>query len=140
VEVEVGIYPMIESDDVAGTRDFYVQLLGLAVVYDSGWFVQLRSSEDPAMELAVVQRGHETVPQSHSGRPSGVLVAVEVDSADAVHERAVALGLPVVWALRTEAWGQRHFMTVDPNGLLVDVIQGEDIPMDEAFVRYVLDP
>jgi catechol 2,3-dioxygenase-like lactoylglutathione lyase family enzyme len=136
----VGIYPMIESDDVAGTRDFYVKLLGMVVVFDSGWFVQLQSRQDRCMELAVVQRGHETVPVSHSGRPSGVLVTVEVDSADALHARAVELGLPIVQPLRTEEWGQRHFMTVDPNGLLVDVIQGRDIPMSEAYTRYVPDP
>jgi uncharacterized glyoxalase superfamily protein PhnB len=88
----------------------------------------------------VVQRGHETVPASHSGRASGVLIAVEVDSADVLHERAVALGLPIVQPLRTEEWGQRHFITVDPNGLLVDVIQGRDIPMTEAYARYVPDP
>ncbi len=47
---------------------------------------------------------------------------MEVDDVDAVHACAVSAGLPIVLGLRSEDFGQRHFMTVDPDGLLVDVI------------------
>jgi hypothetical protein len=46
-----------------------------------------------------------------------------VDDVDAVHARALELGLEIPYALRSEVWGQRHFMALDPNGLLVDVVQ-----------------
>ena len=34
-----------------------------------------------------------------------------------------AAGLPVLRTLRDEDFGQRHFITADPNGVLIDVIK-----------------
>ena len=58
-------------------------------------------------------------------------MAIEVDDVDATHERAQAVGLEMPLDLRSEAWGQRHFMTVDPSGTLVDVIT--PIPPEAEF-------
>lgn len=54
---------------------------------------------------------------------TGVLVAVETNVADTVAVRASAQGPAVVQPLRDEAWGQRHVILRDPEGLLVDVVQ-----------------
>jgi hypothetical protein len=40
-----------------------------------------------------------------------------------VHEAAVAAGLPILLSLRDEDFGQRHFITGDPNGVLIDIIK-----------------
>jgi hypothetical protein len=34
-----------------------------------------------------------------------------------------AAGLPILLELRDEAFGQRHFITADPNGVLIDIIK-----------------
>ena len=44
---------------------------------------------------------------------------------------AAALGAEIAQELRDEEFGQRHFMAVEPNGLLVDVY--EPIPFSPAF-------
>ena len=62
-----------------------------------------------------------------------MLVTVETEDVDAVHERARELGVEIVYALRDEVFGQRHFMAKDPNGLLVDVVQL--IPPAPEFLR-----
>lgn len=49
-------------------------------------------------------------------------MSIEVDDVDTICSRAVESGLKVPLSLRSESFGQRHFMTVDPNGTLVDVI------------------
>ena len=124
------VFPTVCTDDVAATRDFYVDLLGMTVLFDSGWYVQLGDPTDPRWQVGVVLREHPSVPEAFRHAPAGVLVAVEVDDVDAAHARAVDLGLRVVQELRSEEFGQRHFMTVDPAGCLVDVITpiepGED--------------
>lgn len=51
---------------------------------------------------------------------------------DAVHDRLVAAGLPILRSLRDEAFGQRHFIVGDPNGVLIDVIT--PIPPTGEFV------
>ena len=38
-------------------------------------------------------------------------------------EIAQAAGLPILLPLRDEAFGQRHFITRDPNGVLIDIIK-----------------
>jgi uncharacterized glyoxalase superfamily protein PhnB len=127
------LFPDICSHDVAAARDFYREVFGFEVTFEIAWYVQMRSPSDPNLQIAFVARDHDSVPASHRRDPQGVLVTIEVDDVDAVHARAVALGVPVVYALRSEVWGQRHFMAEDPHGLLVDVVQLIDASPD--FLR-----
>jgi catechol 2,3-dioxygenase-like lactoylglutathione lyase family enzyme len=130
--VLTALYADVQSDRLPASRDFYVDLLGLEVVFDSDWFVLLRDPAAPALQIAFVADGHESVPAPFHGRGRGVLVTVEVDDVDAVHRRARELGIEIAQPLRDEEFGQRHFMAADPNGLLVDVVQ--PIPFSRAFL------
>jgi catechol 2,3-dioxygenase-like lactoylglutathione lyase family enzyme len=129
------IYPVVSCPDVDAARDFYAPLLDLEVVFECGWYTLLRSPVSPAVQLAFVTAGHETVPTALAPQAAGVLISVEVPDVDAVHARAVALGADVVWALCDEQFGQRHFMARDPTGLVLDVIS--PIPVSAAFRREV---
>lgn len=129
------IFPTVCAGDVATTRDFYVHLFGFGICFDSGWYVQLEAPGDPGTQLGIVERTHDSVPPAFRRHPAGVLIAIEVDDVDAVHRRARAAGLPVAAELRTEAFGQRHFMTIDPDGTLVDVITPVP-PTAEYVARY----
>ena len=46
-----------------------------------------------------------------------------MDDADAEYRRLQALGVPIEVAIRDEAWGDRHFVILDPAGIAVDVVQ-----------------
>ena len=116
------IFPVICADDVYATRDFYVDLFGFKAVFDVDWYVQLEAPNGSRPQVGIVDREHSSVPAEFQQRPAGVLVSIEVDDVDAVHERAVGAGLDIKLSLRSETFGQRHFMTVDPSGTLVDVI------------------
>ncbi|NLE81185.1 MAG: glyoxalase [Rhodococcus sp.] len=117
------LYPAICAHDVPTSRDFYARLFGLDIVFDSGWYVQLVDRANPTAQIGIIEQGHATVPDGYQGVPAGVLVSIEVDDATALHEHAVESGLQIAMTLRDEDFGQRHFMTVDPDGLLVDVIE-----------------
>ena len=45
-------------------------------------------------------------------------------------------GLPILLSLRDEAFGQRHFITKDPNGVLIDIIKPIP-PTGEFAAQYV---
>jgi uncharacterized glyoxalase superfamily protein PhnB len=47
---------------------------------------------------------------------------VEVDDVDAVHARAVSLGLEIVYPLVDEPWGVRRFYVRDPFGNVVNIL------------------
>lgn len=115
-------YPVIMTGDVASTAAFYVDHLDFRPLFTSDWYVHLQSVHDASVNLAVLDGDHETIPESGRGRAGGLLLNLEVEDVDTVHERAVDAGLPVLRSLRDEAFGQRHFITADPNGVLIDVI------------------
>lgn len=116
-------YPVLMTADVAATAAFYVEHFRFKSLFDCGWYVHLQSSEDRRVNLGIVRFDHETVPAEARRPASGLLINFEVSDPDAVYERVVAAGLPVLRSLRDEDFGQRHFITRDPNGVLIDVIK-----------------
>ncbi|WP_394537555.1 VOC family protein [Lysobacter enzymogenes] len=115
-------YPVLMTADVAATAAFYQAHFGFVALFAADWYVHLQSAEDPSVNLAVLDGAHATIPKSGRGRVGGLLLNFEVEDVDAVHERLVAAGLPVLLSLRDEDFGQRHFITADPNGVLLDII------------------
>lgn len=115
-------YPVIMTDDVAGTVAFYRRHFRFSPAFESDWYAHLQSTEEPTVALAILDGSHETIPDGFRGKASGVLINFEVDDVDAEYERAQAAGLPILLPLRDEAFGQRHFITRDPNGVLIDII------------------
>jgi len=125
-------YPVIMTDDVAGTARFYVDHLRFRFAFESDWYVHLQSMEDESVNIAVLQWDHETVPAAGRAPTGGLLLNFEVDDVDAEYQRAVARGLPILKPLTDEAFGQRHFITRDPNGVMIDVIK--PIPPSAEFL------
>ena len=78
---------------------------------------------DEHVTLAVLDGNHHTIPESGRGTVSGLLLNFEVEDPDALYAEFQAAGLPILRALCDEDFGQRHFITADPNGVLIDVIK-----------------
>jgi len=127
-------YPVLMTTDVAATARFYQENFRFKVLCDADWYVHLQSEEDEKVNLAVLDQSHETIPEAGRGKGAdGLLLNFEVEDVDAVYEDAKANGLPILQELRDEAFGQRHFITRDPNGVLIDVIK--PIPPSEEFLK-----
>lgn len=54
---------------------------------------------------------------------SGLIINFEIEDPDALYADVLAAGLPILVSLRDEPFGQRHFITEDPNGVLIDIIK-----------------
>lgn len=111
------VYPVLMTQDVPATAAFYRTHFGLA--FEADWYVSLTRDR---WELAILDASHPTIPIT--GRPaSGVLINLEVDDVDAEYERLVTQGpLETLLPLRSEDFGQRHFIVAGPDGVLIDVI------------------
>lgn len=128
-------YPVLMSDKIAATRDFYVQYFGFQITFEADWYVSLKSA-DSRYELAFVAYNHETVVAAYQKPVQGLLLNFEVDDADAEYDRLVqTAGLPLKRELVTEDFGQRHFAIADPNGVLIDIIQVVP-PSNEYAAQY----
>lgn len=125
-------YPVLMVDEVAPIAAFYVEHFGFRALFESDWYVHLQQAEDETVNLAILQGDHETIPAQGRSRASGVLINFEVEDPDAVYERVKAAKLPILRTLRDEPFGQRHFITSDPNGVLIDVIK--PIPPSAEFL------
>lgn len=124
-------YPVIMTDDVAGTAAFYEKHFRFEALFTSDWYIHLQSSEDEKVTLAVLDGSHETIPAVGRGKVSGLLLNFEVEDVDTIYDRLKQAGLPILLDLRDEDFGQRHFITADPNGVLIDVIK--PIPPSAEF-------
>ena len=117
-------YPVIMTQDVARSKAFYTGHFGFQVTFETDWYVSLKAAQEPHFELALLNPDHPTVPQDFRRNLSGGLILnFEVDDVNAEYERLRMAGLPIHLELRTEDFGQRHFITADPNGVLIDVIK-----------------
>ncbi len=123
------LYPVLMSRDVRAATSFYQKVLGFEITFESDWYVSLRLGD---FELAVLAHEHPTIPEGYRSPPSGVIVNVEVEDVDAVHARMTAeADLDVLLSLRSEDFGQRHFIVAAPDGVMLDVIQ--PIPPSPEF-------
>lgn len=120
------------SDDLSGTRQWYVDLFGYQVTFDSDWFVHLQSPDAATIELGILLRSHSIVPTISRGAVTGGMLAIVVDDVDQLHKKAVSLGVAVLEPPRDMFYGQRRMLLTDPNGLLVDA--SSECPPDPAWL------
>jgi catechol 2,3-dioxygenase-like lactoylglutathione lyase family enzyme len=103
------------GDEVAASRDFYVEVLGMEVAMEDP-VLDLHSPDDPAGEIIIGAQEMQD-PQPSFGVDVGEPAAV-----DAAHAEAVSRGLRVVYPLTDEPWGVRRFFVEDPGGTIVNVL------------------
>ncbi|WP_406037900.1 VOC family protein [Micromonospora sp. NBC_00898] len=111
------VKPNIRSDDFAGSRRFYTQLIGLGGGEGLDWILffggETREVQLSVMKLDIKAGIHPDV-------------SVEVDDVDDVHARCVAAGADIVYPLTDEPWGLRRFFVRDPNGAVINVTQHDE--------------
>jgi uncharacterized glyoxalase superfamily protein PhnB len=120
-------YPIVTTSRLFEARDFYVKHFGFTPAFESSWFVYLVGAADGESRGATLAFMHPDHPSSPPGPEvfsgAGVIFTIEVADADAAYRHLSESGAPIVIAVRDEPWGQRRFMTRDPSGMLVDVVE-----------------
>ena len=110
------VVPNISTDRLDESRKFYAEFLGFEVAMDMGWIVTLVSPSNPTAQVGLL-RVDTPVPPSQN-----LSLSFEVGDVDALHAKAVAQGMPVVYPLTTEPWGVRRFHVTDPSGVVINVM------------------
>jgi uncharacterized glyoxalase superfamily protein PhnB len=121
------LHPMITTPKIAEARDFYVRHFGFAALFEASWYVYLEAEADEDGRGAALSFIHPDHPSHPPGADlfdgRGVTLTLEVADAAAVYDALVASGAPITYPLTDEEWGQRRFMTIDPAGVQIDVVQ-----------------
>ncbi len=129
-------YPVIGTKKLAESRDFYVQHFGYVITFEADWYISLLR-EDDGTQLALLDYEHPSVPDGFHKPAQGLLLNYEVEDVDLFYKHCKDNALPIHRDIRDEDWGQRHFITGDPNGVLLDIIKL--IPPKGAFVEQYTD-
>ena len=110
--------PVVFTDDPAGSRAFYEDVLGFTAGMDQPGFLMLRSPSVPTTQVLLAWADPDVMdPQVHR-----IDMSIEVEDSGAAHADAVARGLDVVYPLTDEPWGVRRFFVREPSGRVVNVV------------------
>lgn len=116
------LYTVIMTGNVNESMDFYKKFLGFTSTFEASWYVSLVNEN--GFELAIIDRNHETIPKSFQNSAQGVILNFEVDNVDELYEKFVAAPeIEMIQTIRSEDFGQRHFIISDLNNILIDIIQ-----------------
>jgi uncharacterized glyoxalase superfamily protein PhnB len=121
------LYPLITTPALFDARDFYTRHFGFNVLFEASWFVYLSGPADGDTRGATLAFMHPEHPSNPPGPEAfdgrGMILTIEVSDAEKLFGKLSKEGAPIVHPLTDEEWGQRRFMTRDPAGVLVDVVQ-----------------
>ncbi|WP_282776868.1 VOC family protein [Nocardia sp. CC201C] len=110
--------------DPRASARFLIDHFGFAEEMSAEGFVSL-SRPDAGFNIIYLRTGLSTFkPERIAGSASqGLLVAFVVDDIDAEYERVRGEGVEIVTPIETEEWGERYFQALDPNGIVIQLVQ-----------------
>lgn len=116
------LFPLIVTDKLRETRDFYRERIGAEIVYDHETYLQIRFGSDPSgPELAfMTTKGAPALGPIPVFPGTGLVISIPTENADTTHAEVKARGLEVLAPPADKPWGWRSFLAQDPNGVVLD--------------------
>ena len=117
-------YPLVTVQHLKASRDFFVRHFAMAVVFEASWVAMLADGSDGRICLGLMSSDHPSAPpgpEIFDGH--GMIMTFQVEDVSDLYARLKQAGVPLVHEPTDEPWGQRRFMTRDPSGILVDVVE-----------------
>ena len=111
-------FPLFQVESPSRAAAFYIEHFEFEPIFESDWYVQIQNG---SQELAFIETGHASIPAERHGMSENVCLTLEVDDVDELYPR-VKDSMKIATSLRTEEWGQRHFLGFDPSGIMLDVM------------------
>lgn len=110
--------------DPALSAKFLIDHFGFAEKMSADGFVDL-THPTAGFDIIYLRTGLGSFkPERIAGSAGeGLLVVFVVDDIDAEYERVQREGVPIVTPIETEPWGERYFQALDPNGIVIQLVQ-----------------
>jgi catechol 2,3-dioxygenase-like lactoylglutathione lyase family enzyme len=116
---------LLRPSDLARSRDFYRETIGLAVAREFG------SPDDPGV-VFFLGNGLLEVSGRSAEPPRGLALWLQVRDVAAEHDRLRAAGVQVLRAPRLEPWGLVEMWLADPDGVRIALVE---VPPDHPLRR-----
>ncbi|WP_113434128.1 VOC family protein [Rhizobium sp. SYY.PMSO] len=115
------VNPIPFVTDIARSKAFYGELLGLGIVHDFGNFVLFDTGfaihDGKSLERTIWKKSDETSEPYGRGN---ILLYFEHEDVDAAFE-AIAPHVDLIHPVERQEWGQRVFRFYDPDGHAVEI-------------------
>ena len=125
--------------DLPAAKAYYIGHLSFSVVFETDWYIHLSTAN--GIQVGFMRSGlpemSSIFQDAHKG--TSVILSLETEDVDTAFAYVQKSGLIVIAPIKSEEWGQRHFILQDPNGILVDVIQNTQ-PSHEYEGKYEAKP
>ncbi|MFD6357732.1 VOC family protein [Nocardia tengchongensis] len=110
--------------DPATSARFLIDHFGFTEKMSADGFVNL-TRPDAGFDVIYLRTGLGSFkPDRIAGSAGqGLLVVFVVDDIDAEYARVQGEGVPIVTPVETEPWGERYFQALDPNGIVIQLVQ-----------------
>ncbi|MEV0464526.1 VOC family protein [Nocardia tengchongensis] len=110
--------------DPATSAQFLIDHFGFTEKMAADGFVNL-TRPDAGFDVIYLRTGLGSFkPDRIAGSAGqGLLVVFVVDDIDAEYARVQGEGVPIVTPVETEPWGERYFQALDPNGIVIQLVQ-----------------
>ncbi|NKY46635.1 VOC family protein [Nocardia cerradoensis] len=110
--------------DPEASATFLSTHFGFTVEMSADGFVSL-ARPDAGFNVIFLRTGLGTFEPARIAGDAGqgLLVVFTVADIDAEYERVRAEGVEIVTPIETEPWGERYFQAVDPNGIVIQLVQ-----------------
>lgn len=122
------VNPLPFVADIACSKRFYSDLLGLKITQDHWNFVQF----EDGFALHDGAALHETIFSEKARTPSpygrkNLVLYFEVEDIDAVFSRLADL-VELIHPIKRETWGQRVFRFYDPDRHIIEIGEPQELP------------
>ncbi|NNH74842.1 glyoxalase [Nocardia uniformis] len=110
--------------DPQASAKFLIDHFGFAEEMSSDGFVSL-GRPDAGFNIIYLRTGLSTFKPERiaSNAGQGLLVAFVVEDIDSEYERVRGEGVQIITPIETEPWGERYFQALDPNGIVIQLVQ-----------------
>ncbi|MEU1207608.1 VOC family protein [Nocardia sp. NPDC056611] len=110
--------------DETASAKFLIDHFGFTEKMSADGFVNL-TRPDAGFDVIYLRTGLGSFkPDRIAGSAGqGLLVVFVVDDIDAEYARVQGEGVPIVTPIETEPWGERYFQALDPNGIVIQLVQ-----------------
>ena len=118
-------YPTLVSEQMVQTVNFYEDYFGFVPTFEKDGYALLQCPKNPDSRIAVFDTQHACVSKFEKS-VQGLILTLTVDDIDQTYNDLYMEGLELYKEIGTDIHGDRHFVVYDPNGILVNVIDGKE--------------
>lgn len=121
-------YPVLCTKKYAQTVNYFEDHFDYAPEFELPNFSILKRKGHDNNYIAIIDDNHEQIPEEFRGSTKGVILTYPVDNINTTYQQLYWEGLNIlsepVEAICKET---KHFYVVDPNGILIDIVENPKI-------------